>query len=106
MLSFGRNGSNLESNASPKVCPFPNDLHSLMDHLDVPAGPPVQDRSRTIKTKIPISKDSIGCPALPSITRDSNFKTKIVQSMLREYCIAHIREPFIVYHAIVSKSVT
>ena len=64
----------------------------LMGHPDDPVDAPVKDRSKTIKTMIPISKDSTGRPALPSITRSSNLHTKIIQSMLREYCMAHIHE--------------
>jgi hypothetical protein len=51
-----------------------------------------QDRSKTINTQIPITFDASGCPDLPTTTMGNGYKTKIVQSMLREYCTAHIRE--------------
>ena len=53
---------------------------------------PEIDRSRTLKTKIAISFDAEGCPALPDVTINDGYQTKIVQNMLREYCIEHIRE--------------
>ena len=64
----------------------------LMGYPDDPVDAPVKDHSKTIKTMIPISKDSTRWPALPSIARSSNLHTKIIQSMLREYCMAHICE--------------
>jgi hypothetical protein len=54
--------------------------------------PPKQDQSQTIKARIPIPKEHSGRPALPSTTMSDGYATKVVQSMLREYCIAHIRE--------------
>ena len=66
--------------------------HLLTDSSEVHPSPPVPDRLKTINKKIPITKDNSGCPALPSITPSDNYKTKVVQSMLREYCAAHIRE--------------
>ena len=53
---------------------------------------PEIDRSRTLKTKITITFDEEGCPELPDVTINDGYKTKIVQSMLREYCTEHIRE--------------
>ncbi|KAN0131057.1 hypothetical protein V8E53_011193 [Lactarius tabidus] len=53
--------------------------------------PPASDRAKTINKRIPIVREVGGCPALPSITPSHNYKTKMVQSMLREYCTAHIR---------------
>ena len=61
----------------------------LPDAADIPEK---QDRSKTINTQIPISIDERGCPELPTTTMADGYKTKIVQSMLREYCTAHIRE--------------
>jgi hypothetical protein len=49
------------------------------------------DRSKTINKKIPIAKDPRRCPALPTIMPADNYKTKVVQSMLQEYCTSHIR---------------
>jgi hypothetical protein len=51
------------------------------------------DRSKTITTQIPISIDSDGYPELPTVSMADGYKTKVVQSMLRDYCTAHIREP-------------
>ena len=41
--------------------------------------------------------ESDGCPILPLITPLDNYKTKAVQSMLREYCNAHARESNLVH---------
>jgi hypothetical protein len=49
-----------------------------------------KDRSKTIKTPIPISTKSNGCPDVPAITEAHGYKTKVVQAMLRDYCNAHI----------------
>ena len=75
-----------------------------MDHPDDPVDPPAKNRTRTIKKKVPIPKDETGRPVLPPITRSSNLHTKTVQSVLREYCTAHIGQQFKLYHAIVSDS--
>jgi hypothetical protein len=66
-------------------------LHILTYHSDPPFIPEVPDHSRTVNKVIPISLDPAGRPALPSITACDNYKTKKVQSMLRDYCAAHIR---------------
>ncbi|KAF8259055.1 hypothetical protein EI94DRAFT_1814044 [Lactarius quietus] len=58
------------------------------DPVEVLAKP---DHSKTITTKIPISVDMSGCPELPTVTMLDGYKTKVVQSMLREYCTAHMR---------------
>jgi hypothetical protein len=58
----------------------------------IPSSPP-KNRSKTNSTPIPILFDSDGCPELPTVTMPDGYKTKVVQSMLREYCTAHIREP-------------
>jgi hypothetical protein len=52
----------------------------------------LKDRFKTITTPIPIKVKSNGCPKIPKITIEQGFKTKVVQTMLREYCTAHIRE--------------
>ena len=54
--------------------------------------PPQEVRSKTVTTQIPIAIDAVGCPTLPTTTMADGYKTKRVQSMLREYCTAHIRE--------------
>ncbi len=92
---FGNNGFNLESSAFQAVS-----LHSiytnyiLMILRDTVEDPPKMDRSRTVTTKIPITLSDDGCPELPKISMYDNYKTKTVQSMLREYCTAHIREHY------------
>ncbi|KAH8985347.1 hypothetical protein EDB86DRAFT_2833150 [Lactarius hatsudake] len=53
--------------------------------------PPKKDRSRTLNTPIPIVFDKDGCPELPKVTMFDGYKAKVVQSLLREYCIEHIR---------------
>ncbi|KAF8257633.1 hypothetical protein EI94DRAFT_1708787 [Lactarius quietus] len=58
------------------------------DPVEVLAKP---DHSKMITTKIPISMDMSGCPELPTVTMLDGYKTKVVQSMLREYCTAHMR---------------
>ena len=66
--------------------------HNLIAHSDPSPSPVQQDHSQTLKTSIPIAKEPSGRPALPSTTMSDGHGTKVVQSMLREYCIAHIRE--------------
>jgi hypothetical protein len=51
-----------------------------------------KDRSTTIKTSIPIHTKSNGCPKLPTITKADGYHSKVVQIMLRDYCVAHIRK--------------
>ncbi|KAH9176173.1 hypothetical protein EDB89DRAFT_2065978 [Lactarius sanguifluus] len=53
--------------------------------------PPKKDLSRTIKTPIPIILDTDGCPELPTVAMSDGYKAKVVQSLLRDYCTAHIR---------------
>ncbi|KAH9163430.1 hypothetical protein EDB89DRAFT_1912659 [Lactarius sanguifluus] len=53
--------------------------------------PPKKDLSRTIKTPIPIILDTDGCPKLPTVAMSDGYKAKVVQSLLRDYCTAHIR---------------
>ncbi|KAH8985230.1 hypothetical protein EDB86DRAFT_2833172 [Lactarius hatsudake] len=58
---------------------------------------PKKDCSRTLNTPIPIVFDKDGCPELPKVTMFDGYKAKVVQSLLREYCIEHIHEPFFQY---------
>jgi hypothetical protein len=51
-----------------------------------------KDRSKTIKTPVLITTDANGEPAIPSITMDDAYHTKVVQTTLRDYCTTHIRE--------------
>jgi hypothetical protein len=55
------------------------------------------DRSKTIKTPIPIRTKSNGCPKTPAVTLADGYQAKVVQIMLREYCITHIRESYYDY---------
>jgi hypothetical protein len=54
--------------------------------------PEVEDPAKLNTKPIPVPLDDSGFPALPPTTQNDNNKTKIVQSMLREYCTAHARE--------------
>ena len=70
-----------------------SDLKGVLDYLiwvlgDVDIAP--KDRSKTIKTPIPIPTKSDGCPDIPTITDPHAYNAKVVQSMLRQYCLAHI----------------
>jgi hypothetical protein len=66
----------------------------LLMHLETASTPPTKDLSRTITTPIPITIGPDGCPDIPSVTISDGYKTKVVQSMLREYCTTHIRGSF------------
>ena len=92
MQSFGKNESNLRLSAFPKVNHVPITSHNLIGHSDPSPLPVQQDHSRTLKTRIPIAKQPSRQPTLPSTTMSDGYGTKVVQSMLREYCIAHICE--------------
>jgi hypothetical protein len=81
------------------------ECHAFTHDSEVNADPPVPDHSRTINKKIPIVKDATGCPVLPCITPEHNFKTKMVQSMLREYCTAHISKHSIIHSVIIINSI-
>ncbi|KAH9069394.1 hypothetical protein EDB83DRAFT_2314420 [Lactarius deliciosus] len=52
---------------------------------------PKKDLSRTIKTPIPIICNADRCPELPTVAMSDGYKAKVVQSLLRDYCTAHIR---------------
>src|ERR1700735_3732086 len=77
---------------SQGLCCFYHHYHILIDHSEPPPSCPKQDRSQTIKSRIPIPKEHSGRPAIPSTTMSDGYATKVVQSMLREYCTAHLRE--------------
>ena len=71
MLSFGRSGDNLGFSAfqSLKIHPFLFlIICMLMGHPDDPVDAPVKDCSKTIKTMIPISKDSTRWPTVTVTT--------------------------------------
>ena len=41
--------------------------------------------------------DKMGFPALPTTHRNDDNLTKVVQSMVREYCAAHMRQLHFMY---------
>ena len=51
-----------------------------------------EERANANTEPIPVPLDEAGLPELLSTTRNDIHKTKIVQSMLREYCTAHLCE--------------
>jgi len=61
--------------------------------LDDDSTPPMKTHSKTVADQIHVSIDEHGFPELPTIRMGDGYKTKAVQSMLRDYCTAHIREP-------------
>ncbi|KAN0141562.1 hypothetical protein V8E53_000024 [Lactarius tabidus] len=60
---------------------------------DVPSHPQTVPKNctKTRSTPIPIPVNRDGCPDIPNITKDKNYKTKTMQAMLREYLTDHIR---------------
>jgi hypothetical protein len=68
----------------------PLSMVRLMGDLDNDQGQ--MDRSKTNKTRIPITSDVNGEPEIPSATIADGYHTKVMQGALREYCTAHIRE--------------
>ena len=60
-------------------------------HLEPVDEPVEDDRAKTNTKPIPVPLGADGFPELPPTTSNDSYKTKIVQSMLREYCTAHIR---------------
>jgi hypothetical protein len=51
-----------------------------------------EDPAKMKSRPIPVPLDADGFPELPPTTSNDPHKTKVVQSMLREYCVAHARE--------------
>lgn len=49
-----------------------------------------KDRSKTIKTLIVIKTKSNGCPKLPELIPHQKYHVKVLQTAVRDYCIAHI----------------
>ena len=73
------------------VIPCHHSSYSYYNLEDIHSVPPI-GRSRMIRTHIPISFDEEGCPEIPTVINDDSYDAKAVQSMLRDYCTAHIRE--------------
>ena len=71
---------------------FYHHYHILTGHVDPSPSPLQQEQAQTTRTKILICKDTSGRPLIPSTTMSDGYKTKAVQSMLREYCTAHLRK--------------
>ena len=93
MLTYGRNGVILESNVFHRVCNLLMSMRNGLTKYTEPDEDPEAEDLETMNTNpIPIQLDDAGFPELPPTTRNDGRKTKIVQSMLREYCTAHIRE--------------
>ncbi|KAI9436269.1 hypothetical protein H4582DRAFT_2058933 [Lactarius indigo] len=55
---------------------------------------PKRDLSKTITTPIPLVFNADGCPELPKVVSHDGYKAKVVQTLLRDYCTAHIHESF------------
>ena len=64
--------------------------NGLTGHVD--EGPEVGVPARTNAEPIPVPLDDTGFPELPPTPRGGVKVTKVVQSMVREYCLAHVRE--------------
>ncbi|KAI9429894.1 hypothetical protein H4582DRAFT_2064504 [Lactarius indigo] len=52
---------------------------------------PKRDLSKTITTPIPLVFNADGFPELPTVVSHDGYKAKVVQTLLRDYCTAHIR---------------
>jgi hypothetical protein len=90
---YGRNGANSVTNAFLKVCKLLLPIYDdLMINSDTDEGVVEEDRENMTTKPIPVHLDADGFPELPPTTSNDLHKTKIIQSMLREYCTAHIRE--------------
>ena len=71
------------------VCPY------TVAHLIHGADHSLSDqkaRPKANKTRIEITTDANGEPELPSIEGRDKDHAKVIQGMIRDYCIAHIRE--------------
>jgi hypothetical protein len=93
ILFSGRNGGNMQECALGQVRHhIPSAYNDLMEYPDDEHNNE-KDCSKTIKTRIPITKEDTGEPAVPSVTNSDGFEATVVQKALRDYCIAHIRKP-------------
>ena len=91
MLPCSGNGRDLPRSAS-KVCPLIDEfeLHCLTCTVGDVHDP--QDRSKTIKTPMEIPIKSNGCPEIPEINeKEKKYGAKVLQTLVRDYCTAHIR---------------
>ncbi|KAI9437168.1 hypothetical protein H4582DRAFT_2058173 [Lactarius indigo] len=52
---------------------------------------PKRDPSKTITTPIPLVFNADGFLELPTVVSHDGYKAKVVQTLLRDYCTAHIR---------------
>ncbi|KAI9447519.1 hypothetical protein H4582DRAFT_2051264 [Lactarius indigo] len=55
---------------------------------------PKRDLSKTITTPIPLVFNADGFPELPKVVSHDGYKAKVIQTLLRDYCTAHICESF------------
>ena len=78
--------------ASRQVCTILQGLLSTYLMFFAGPEPSLYDRSKTSKEKIEIKMDANGRPEIPSVTEKDNCYGKVLQTALREYCTAHIRE--------------
>jgi hypothetical protein len=72
-------------------------------HLEVIHTPPTEDRSRRYKIVEPTSFNADGYPVVPKLLKKVTYASKTLQSMIRQYCIAHICEPSLLPIAVLSK---
>ncbi|KAI9428965.1 hypothetical protein H4582DRAFT_2066083 [Lactarius indigo] len=82
VLPSGSNGLNLGCSALAK---------------DTVKERPKRDLSKTITTPIPLVFNADGFPELPTVVSHDRYKAKVVQTLLRDYCTAHIHEECIPY---------
>ena len=66
-----------------KICTY---LINVLDDVEVTP----KDRSKTIKTLFVIKTKSNGCPKLPELIPRQKYHVKVLQTAVRDYCIAHI----------------
>ncbi|KAI9431026.1 hypothetical protein H4582DRAFT_2085700 [Lactarius indigo] len=57
---------------------------------------PKRDLSKTITTPIPLVFNADGFPELPKVVSHDGYKAKVIQTLLRDYCTAHIHESFFI----------
>src|ERR1700677_2972277 len=92
ILSCGTNGESIRGTPSEQVCGiFPDIYINLIDIPDEDRNA-VNAWTKSIKTLIEITTDAEGEPEIPSVIQGSGFHTKVVQTAVRNYCTAHIRE--------------
>ena len=66
--------------------------NGLTRHVDTDEEPDVEAPARENAEPIPVLLDDTGFPELPPTPRSGVKLTKVVQSMVREYSLAHVRK--------------